>query len=185
MRTFVCIEISDDIRLKMSQMSATLSESGANARWVKPHNIHLTLIFLGEVLDANISEVCREIEAVAADTGKFSFAVAGLGAFPPGRAPRIVWCGVKEETGALEKLHRKLNAALKDFAQKEDRKRFSPHLTIGRVRGPKRAEALRAAIEKNREAEFGIQIAGEAVLMMSELSPKGPKYTPLSRRPLR
>ena len=78
-----------------------------------------------------------------------------------------------------------MNAALRDYAQKEDRKKFSPHLTIGRVRGPKNADKLRAAIEKNRKTHFGVQDARELLLMMSELSPQGPTYTPLGRWPLR
>ena len=185
MRTFVCIEISDAIRRKMSQVSGTLSLSGAEVRWVEPQNIHLTLKFLGEVPEALIAEACKQIKSAVAGVRPFTFSVEGLGTFPPAGNPRVVWCGLKEESGALEKLQHELNAALRDYAQKEDRKKFSPHLTIGRVRGPENADRLRAAIEKNRKTHFGVQEAGELLLMMSELSPQGPTYTPLGRWPLR
>jgi 2'-5' RNA ligase len=180
MRTFVCIELTDEIRQKLSLLSGTLSLSGANVKWVEPHNVHLTLKFLGEVPDKEIPDVCKEIKRVAAGIPPFDFAVEGLGTFPPGRNPRVVWCGVKEESGALEKLQRELSTALRDYAAKEEHKKFTAHLTIGRVRGGG-VEKLCAEIERNRKAGLGSQDASEVVLMMSALSPQGPTYTPLGR----
>ena len=181
MRTFVCIEICDKVRQNMSLLYGMLSEAGANVRWVDEENVHLTLLFLGEVNQRRIAEVCAAVGKIAAETKDFRFSVEGIGAFPEKGTPRVVWCGVKEHRGALEKLQSEIAEALRDYVQKHDRKKFVPHLTVGRVRGPKNADALLDIIHKNRGQRFGMQNAASIVVMMSDLAPGGPCYTPLGR----
>ena len=165
----------------MSSLYGMLSEAGANVRWVDEENIHLTLQFLGEVDDRRIAEVCSAVEKIVAETKDFRFSVEGIGAFPEKGAPRVLWCGVNEHRGALEKLQSQIAGALRDYVQKHDRKKFVPHLTIGRVRGPKNTDALLETIRKNRGQRFGMQNAASIVVMMSDLAPDGPCYTPLGR----
>ncbi len=181
MRTFVCIEICDKVRRNMSLLYGMLSEAGANVRWVNEHNVHLTLQFLGEVHERRIAEVCAAVEKIARSTKDFRFSVEGIGAFPAEGVPRVLWCGVQEHRGALEKLQAEISAALRDYVQKQDRKKFVPHLTIGRVRGPRNTDALLEIIRKNRGQRFGMQNAGSIVVMMSDLTPDGLCYTPLGR----
>ncbi len=181
MRTFVCIEICDKVRRNLSLLCANLSKAGADVRWVDADIIHLTLKFLGEVHERRISEVCDAVKRITAATKNFRFSVEGLGVFPQKGSPRVVWCGVREESGALEKLQAELSENLRDYAQKDDRKKFVPHLTIGRVRGARNAAELLEAVGKRRSLRLGTQSAGSVILMMSELKRGGPIHTPLGR----
>ena len=184
MRTFVCIEIEDELRMKMSQVSARLSVAGAEAKWVAEKNLHLTLKFLGGVDETVIPEVSAAVGEVAGRFEPFDVTLAGVGAFPEGGSPRVVWCGLQEPTGRLEKLYYALNKALRPHAEKEEHRKFSPHITLGRVRSGRRREELKNLIEDNRETEIGTQSVDTITVMMSELTPKGPIYTPLSKSPL-
>ena len=181
MRTFVCIEICDKVRRNLSLLCANLSKADANVRWVDESNVHLTLNFLGEVNERRISEVCNVVKRITLANKDFRFSVEGLGTFPAKGSPRVVWCGVREESGALEKFQAELSEALRDYAQKDERKKFVPHLTVGRVRGTQNAEALLQAIGTRRNLRLGSQSAGSVILMMSELERGGPIYTPLGQ----
>ncbi len=181
MRTFVCIEICEKVRRNMSLLYGMLSEAGANVRWVDEENIHLTLKFLGEVHERRIADVCAAVEKIALSTKDFRFSIEGIGSFPAEGMPRVLCCGVQEHRGSLEKLQAEISLALRDYAQKQDRKKFVPHLTIGRVRGPRNTDELIEIIRKNRGMRFGMQSASSIVVMMSELMPGGPCYAPLGR----
>ena len=170
--------------MKMSQVSARLSVAGAEAKWVAEKNLHLTLKFLGGVDETVIPEVSTAVGEVAGRFEPFDVTLAGVGAFPEGGSPRVVWCGLQEPTGRLEKLYYALNKALRPYAEKEEHRKFSPHITLGRVRSPRRREELKNLIEDNRETKIGTQSVDTITVMMSELTPKGPIYTPLSKLPL-
>jgi len=183
-RTFVCIEIEDELRMKMSQVSAKLSAAGAEVKWVAEKNLHLTLKFLGGVDETVIPEVSAAVGEVAGRVEPFDVTLASVGAFPEGGSPRVVWCGLQEPTGRLEKLYYALNKALRPYAEKEEHRKFSPHITLGRARSPRRREELKQLVKDNRDTEIGPQSVDTITVMMSELTPKGPIYTPLSKSPL-
>lgn len=184
-RTFVCIEIDDELRRKMSQVSARLSVAGADVKWVAERNIHLTLKFLGGVEETAIPEVCAAVGKVAGEYEGFDVKIAGLGTFPPGGNPRVIWCGLEEPSGALEKIYYALDEALAPYAEKEEHRKFSPHITLGRVGTPRRREEMQRLIDENRALEIGAQPVERVTVMMSELTPKGPFYTPLGVAPLK
>jgi 2'-5' RNA ligase len=183
-RTFVCIEIDADLRRKMSQVSATLSSAGADVKWVAENNLHLTLKFLGNVDDAQIPKVADAVKKIAANYKSFDLTIAGIGAFPERGMPRVIWIGLDEPTGALEKMYYALGEALAPYAEKAEHRTFSPHITIGRVNSSRGRDALMKAIETNREIEIGAQPVDEITVMMSELMRGGPIYTPLAKSAL-
>ena len=183
-RTFVCIEIDGELRRKMSQVSAKLSSAGADVKWVAEDNMHLTLKFLGNVDEVEIPKVAGEAKRIAGQFQPFDFSIAGLGAFPEQGAPRVIWIGLEEPTGRLEKMYYALNDALAPYAEKEERRTFSPHITLGRVNSSRRREELRQLIESNLDVQIGMQSVEEITVMMSELTRGGPLYTPLSKSPL-
>ena len=67
LRTFVAVEISRPIRARAGELIALLSGTTADVKWVEPHNLHLTLKFLGDVHERDIIEVCRAVEQGAAE----------------------------------------------------------------------------------------------------------------------
>jgi 2'-5' RNA ligase len=183
-RTFACIEIDGDLRKKMSQVSAKLSSAGADVKWVGENNLHLTLKFLGNVDDTQIPKVADAVKRIAGQYEPFEFTIGGVGTFPEGGMPRVIWIGLDEPTRKLEKMYYALDEALSPFAEKAEHRTFSPHITIGRVNSSRGREGLLKAIDENRDADIGVQAVEEITVMMSELTREGPLYTPLSKAAL-
>ena len=129
-------------------------------KWVEPHNLHLTLKFLGDVHQREIAEVCQAVARGAAEVAPFELEVRGAGAFPPppGRAPS----GSAPATARSRwsSLHDRVEDALAELGYRKEHRRFQVHLTIGRVRG--------GGPEKGT-----VQFAGTArrVLRQMDLSP--------------
>ena len=104
------------------------------------------------------------------------FAVRGLGWFPTGRRPRVLWAGVDCEGDVLSGIARRLDEGLADLGVRPENRAFRPHITLGRVREPLDAEAAEDAFERVVRREFGRSVANELVLYMSELHPEGACY---------
>ena len=111
--------------------------------------------------------------------------VAGVGAFPQVRRPRVLWAGVREGAESLHRLQPKLESALSAFGVPSEDRSFHPHLTLGRVRRTERLGGLSAEIQKWRDVDFGPSSVSELVLMRSELRSTGAIHTPLERFPLK
>jgi len=183
-RTFIAIELDEAIRTRLAQTAEALRGAGCKVRWVTPERMHLTLKFLGEIEPAALDAVAGAMATAAAGAGAFEIQVAGLGAFPPRGAPRVVWAGVRDPEGQLAALHGRLNEALAAAGFERERRAFRAHLTLGRVKERRGAERLRRRLDEQAGGEFGIQEVRELVCFRSELSAHGPAYTPLRRQPL-
>ena len=180
MRSFVAIEIEPEIKEAILAAGRRVQSAGLKATWMKREAIHLTLKFLGEIELERIPEVTTALQEVATASAPFGFQVAGLGAFPNPRRPRVIWTGVEEETGALQSLWKEMEKTLFSLGFKKEGRGFHPHITIARVRGaPKDLTSLLA-----EPFDAGDQEAAELVLFQSELHPSGAVHTPLARIPL-
>src|SRR5947209_15246288 len=96
LRTFIALPLDDVQRRRVVALQQDLADAGGDVKWVEPENLHVTLLFLGEVDALEVVEVCRAVRGVAGATAPFSFGAAGVGAFPNLRRPRTVWVGVEE-----------------------------------------------------------------------------------------
>jgi 2'-5' RNA ligase len=118
----------------------------AHVSWTNPSNIHLTLKFLGAVEATRIQNVATAVRRAVADINKFEIEISGAGCFPSTRNPRVLWIGLPAVPEALRQLYSNLESELdrEDFTR--EKRKFSPHLTIGRLRGPKNATQLAEAL---------------------------------------
>lgn len=184
-RTFIALDVERFTRDRLAGLQERLAAEGAAAKWVEPENLHLTLLFLGEVDMREIPNVCREVERAAAECRPFAMTLAGTGAFPSPRHPRILIVHVTEGADEIIELHDKIESRLLELGsyRREDRP-FKPHLTIGRVRGKQEGDGMSAAIRKFESWEGGQSQVGEVLVMGSELRSEGPKYIVLGRAPL-
>lgn len=99
-RTFIAVELSEDVREAAVLLADELRPAAGSLRWVAPENLHWTLQFLGDVEDADIPEVCRRVAEAAAALSSFRLSARGAGAFPhPGR-PRTIWIGAGQGRAA-------------------------------------------------------------------------------------
>src|SRR6185312_10646562 len=94
LRTFIAVELGKTIRDRCLSLQNTLARSGVEVKWVEEDNLHLTLLFLGEVEDRTLPALCRAVADSAAEQNAFPLSVESVGSFPNPRRPRIVWAGV-------------------------------------------------------------------------------------------
>jgi 2'-5' RNA ligase len=184
-RTFIAGDLGKTIRDRLVALQETLARAGTEVKWVEQENLHITLLFLGEVDDRDIPDVCRVVADCTRDFTPFVLGVETAGCFPTPRRPRVLWAGVGEGAQPLVALHDALEPPLMELGcyRREDRK-FSPHVTLGRVKSDRPTEKLTAALAKQAGWKGGEITLSELLVMGSELTPKGPLYTVLSRAKL-
>jgi len=183
-RAFIAIEFDDAIRRLLVQVQERLREAGCKVRWARAEQMHVTLKFLGEIDPATVEAVAEAMAHAAEAAAPFEVDVAGLGAFPPRGAPRVVWAGVEDPGGHIQRLQARLERRLERLGFERERRAFHPHLTLGRVKDRHGADRLRERIEGQPARRFGRQRIEELVLFQSELKPAGAVYTPLRRQRL-
>jgi len=185
MRTFIAVNLTDNIRQALSRTQEALKGEGTDVSWVKPENLHITLKFLGEVEEARLPELRETIASFLRDAAPFRLTFEGLGAFPTLRAPRVIWAGAKEGAAELAALQAKIEEGLWRIGFPKEERSFTPHLTLGRVRSLRRREALVEGISKATSAAFGGMVLERVELMKSQLHPAGSIYTVLESFPLK
>lgn len=176
-RTFICIEIPDSIKERIDQLQQTLRKIEAQVSWTTPSKIHLTLKFLGGVETPRIERVEKAVRRAATGISPHEVEVGGAGCFPSPRNPRVLWVGLSIVPEPLKQLYTRLEDQLAIEGFSREKKKFSPHLTIGRIRTPRNsalvAEALIATGFRQESFE-----ATEVIVMRSDLKPTGAIYTP-------
>ncbi len=173
MRTFIAIDVNDEVRKASEEIVEKLMRRGFRANWVKPENVHLTLFFLGEMEESQVDEMAKHLCERVRGFPSFSFSVKGVNFFRKGRLPRVIWMSV-EKTPALVKLYDELKAELvKHGFLKEPDERFVPHITIARVKqSPDMWEKLISDIT----VEPILVSVSTFTIYSSTLTPEGPIY---------
>jgi len=177
LRLFVAVEVPEDVRSALADAVAPIRERFPKARWVPPQNQHVTLKFLGSTYPRLIEWVTETVSGVAREHGPFATRVEGLGAFPNAHRARVLWAGLDDTGGGLERLAAALDQALvREFAP--EKRAFTPHLTVARFE----PTVLLAPVEAVYESEpFEID---RIVLFRSHLRRPAPMYEPLGMYPL-
>lgn len=179
MRVFLCIEINKpEIITKFLQFQEDLKNTDARIKFVETENIHFTLKFLGNVEPTIIDEIFLIMKKVPFSV--FSMSFETVGSFPSSR-PRVVWIGISEGRNELSSLTSFLNQNLKVLGFKSEKRKFSPHITIGRVKFVKDRNSLMNILEKWKNRSFGRMEVRSFQLKKSILTPKGPIYTTLKQ----
>jgi 2'-5' RNA ligase len=176
-RTFICIEVPKSIKERIGTLQQTVGRHDAKISWVKPSNIHLTLKFLGDVTAARIPAVGSAVERAARLSQPLEIEVGEAGCFPSAKRPRVFWVGLTAVPDGLARLHALIEEELVGEGFAPDGRKFSPHLTIGRVRSPKNAARVAEdLIATGFERE--IFQTTEVIVMRSDLMPTGSIYRP-------
>ncbi|MBL7200385.1 MAG: RNA 2',3'-cyclic phosphodiesterase [Anaerolineae bacterium] len=181
-RLFIAIELDQEILQRIGKLQARLKDDTPPGlvRWVRPEGIHLTLKFLGEVPTERVEAISQATRSACAPHTPLSLAIGTLGCFPNPRRPRVIWVGVDEPTGALARLQRDVERTLKPLGYPPEGRAFSPHLTLGRVKGggPDALEELGAYVSR-ASVQVGEMRATSVSLIRSALLPGGAVYTEL------
>lgn len=164
-RLFIAIELPEEIKRTFSSFCMEVP----GVRWVPPEQIHLTLRFLGDVLPQTFMEIKKALADVT--FASFPLTVRGVGHFPPHGHPRVLWVGT-EESRPLLTLQQKIEAAVVGAGILPEERRFSPHLTLARIKEDASAAVARFEA-KHRELLFPPFNVNEFILFSSVLTPKG------------
>jgi len=183
-RSFIAIELPDELKLGLTQLEAQLKMSKQPwVKWVDPYSIHLTLKFLGSIAVDRISEITGAMEEAIQGISPFRLEVKDLGVFPNLRRVQVAWVGISGEVDKLSQLQRHLESKLARLGFAPESRPFTPHLTLARLRN-------RASLDERQS--FGQLIATtrfEAVytikvdainLMRSQLTREGAIYSRIS-----
>ena len=173
MRTFVAAEISDE---KVLNFIAKLqSEIKINAKPVSKQNMHLTLLFLGEISDEMAKKVMESLNTVSFSPIQVN--LAEVGAFPNTRFPRVIWIGVDQVAAkSLSELAKQVEEKLSPLGFRSD-KPFKPHLTILRIK--ERRSDISGELSRFKTSSVGLQVISELKFKKSILTPEGPIYSDL------
>ncbi len=181
-RTFVAVDVAEAVRERAAQLIELLRGAGGDVKWVEPHNLHLTLKFLGDVAETEVNSVCQAVARAAAGMPPFLMSVQGAGAFPHIGRPRTIWIGVEEGTEPLQSLQRAVDKALKPLGFPKEQRAFHPHLTLGRIRrGGPELHALSDRLREQQGFDAGSSMIDEVVVYASYLDRSGPTYQAMSR----
>lgn len=185
-RTFVAIEIPHEVQQRAAALIARLEGTKAKVKWVRPHQLHWTLKFLGDVELREVPEVCDAVQKAVAEFAPFDVEVLGAGAFPDLRRPRTVWLGVGQGAEPMVALHASIDKSLKPLGYRPEGRKFRPHITIGRVRSsPLGIPELGKLIEQEADFSAGVSAIYEVVVFSSDLGRDGPTYDPLAHAELK
>jgi 2'-5' RNA ligase len=184
-RVFCAIEISEEVRTRLANHIQILRQTvpHANASWSRPENIHLTLKFFGDVDRGQNEKLSVAAARVAKEFTPFEIRVGETGTFPKQAQPRVLWVGVEDPSGNLASLQKQLENECAEEGFPKEGRAFRPHLTLARIRSPQGSRTLGEIHTKIGFAATEV-VASELLLMRSELSSEGSKYTVISRHRL-
>ena len=182
-RSFIAIELPGDLKLAIPRLQEQLkSGSRAPAKWVNPENTHLTLKFLGNIDIAVVDNIQSALREAARGIPAIKLGAEGLGTFPNSNRVQVVWVGLTGELDKLQKLQQRIDKELSPLGFPAEKRAFSPHLTIARLRDRAtvndRQEIGRLVEKTNFESSLDFYV-NSINLMKSQLTREGPIYSML------
>ena len=171
-RTFLALDISSELTGALFNVQKKLIKNTTGVKWVKPENIHLTLKFLGAIQKKRVEVVCSVIGQIASEFALFNFTVGGLGAFPSSRNPKVIWAGINPNKNLIV-LRDKIESVLLSVGVPKEKRPFSPHLTIGRLKDSKGKNSLRQVLDELKHEQLGTFETSRIVFYKSDLLPTG------------
>jgi 2'-5' RNA ligase len=174
MRAFIAVNLPDEVKKEIAEATASLKKIDSGIKWVEPQNLHLTLKFLGWVEDMRLPEVVEITGKLTSPS--FKLKLAGVGCFPEGKSPRVLWVDIKEGAAELKALADRLEEDFSSAGFRAEEREFSPHLTIGRIKDKRGIDKVIEEMGKLAGVGFGECVIQNIEIMKSTLSREGPIY---------
>ncbi|MBW1817269.1 MAG: RNA 2',3'-cyclic phosphodiesterase [Deltaproteobacteria bacterium] len=184
-RSFLAFELPTEIKRTVSRISGELRPLPLDIRWVRVDNIHLTVIFMGHLAEGLLKDMGENAAHVCRRYGPFQLALSGVGFFGGRKRPRVLWAGLKGDVERMSYFRDALQKRLRPFGITPEKRRFNPHLTLGRFRkGAEGGHLLDEAVSRYRGLEGPVFTLKELLLFKSDLRPGGAIYTRIDGWPL-
>ena len=188
-RTFIALGMDESLQSFLSEIIHRAEQDLPDLRWVNPAGIHLTLAFLGELTDEQLAAAIQASEVAAQKATPFVYRLKGLGVFGSLLQPRVIWVGVEDQPSGqiqgspLQRLHSILTKELELRGFEVEKRPFSPHLTLARIKqrlSPSEQQSLQRLLHSKQAAVTSMPSqVNHLSVMKSELSRTGARYTSL------
>jgi len=177
MRLFIAIKIPPRVESALGKLIDELRSVPSPARWVRAESIHITLKFLGDVTISQQAKLSESLGRIASCTKTFELSTGQVGAFPNLQSPAVLWIGLADAgLIPLRQLQKDIESACYDIGFPREKRRYSPHLTLCRIKDQQNLQQLVQTFQNTSLQKFLIPI-DEIHLMQSKLSPKGAVYS--------
>jgi 2'-5' RNA ligase len=185
-RLFIAIDLDEAARAAIAEeqrrLKAAIGSTRATVKWVRPEQMHLTLVFLGEVAEARVQAIVEAIGQPIAQR-PFDLAFGGVGVFPPRGAPNVLWIGASTGEGETIAVQRQLADRVAPLGIPVEGRLFHPHLTLARLKDSRPSDRTRFLAAGGDNIVATTQV-DHATLYQSKLSSQGPSYTALAHATL-
>ena len=183
-RSFIAIELPDELKAGLIVFQKKMKLPGHNfVRWVSIDGIHITLKFLGNVTPKQIEDIQRSLEPIAQSRRVFTLHTAATGVFPNLQRMRVFWLGLNGDIANLIELQHAIDASLLKSGFEPEKRPFTPHLTLARLkddcRQNERWEFGELIKETRYEPIYYIKVE-KISLMRSQLLPGGAVYSKIA-----
>jgi RNA 2',3'-cyclic 3'-phosphodiesterase len=188
-RLFIAIELPDNVKGDLVRLQSRLKREVSETvfRWLRPENIHLTLVFLGEVPTDRLAELGVALKQAGAEHAPFQLRPSSLGGFPNLDRPRVLWAGLSDPSGTLHKLHKTLGRVLLPVGFPPEARPYTPHLSLAYAQRRAAGPDVKGAGERLNQLEIGdlepFKVGGIS-LIRSQLSRNGPIYSKMAEAEL-
>jgi len=184
-RSFLAFDLPSTWKEKMAHISRGEGASSLDVRWVNPQNIHLTLVFLGNIPSERIEDLGLAVEEACKGCAPLSAHLHGMGFFPGKGSPRVLWIGLEGDIERMGGFRDDVQKRLKPFGIRQEKRPYRPHLTLGRFRkSGRRNRLLDDFLLKNGDLASNSVVFDALYLYKSDLRREGPIYTRLASWPL-
>lgn len=176
MRTFIAIDIppSGSITSLYKEISANIM--GAGIKYTQPNQNHVTLAFLGEISDEQVNVLHTGLSRILYGKSQITLNLKGLGVFNKNKQPTTLWIGI-EPNKELRDLWQNINTCIGNAGINiEAYKKFSPHVTLGRIKSIEENHNILHFVKKYEDADFGKIELTHFTFYQSTLTPEGPVY---------
>jgi 2'-5' RNA ligase len=184
MRVFTGLDLPEEVVGNLEGLLARLGPA-AHIKWSPAANLHITTKFIGAWSEERLAELKAALSFNP--LGPIPVHIRKLGFFPNPHSPRIFYCGV--EAPGLDVLAEQIDSATSAIGIPAEKRPFSPHLTLARIKERPDLQPLREAIAALGSSgagsmEFGQFEARSFFLYQSTPRPNGSVYTKLAEFPL-
>jgi|SRR3989344_1825359 len=174
-RTFIAINLPHDIKKRLAGFEKKYQD--VPAKWTGIDNLHITILFLGDLIDQELAQVCKISGEVVKNHNSFNVSLEKIAYGPEGKLPpRYIWAG-GGESKELSSLKKDLESALFEVVKfKLDKNIFTPHITLAKIKEWewRRIETEeRPEVGENLDTTFTVE---SIEVMESELKRGGPQY---------
>lgn len=181
LRLFIGIELPLSIQTALGDAQFVLKKVNTDVKWVETRNIHLTLKFLGYIQMNKIDLIKEKTRDAVKGFSPFEASISkNIDVFPNIKNIRVLWVGIEEGKEIIQKIQMQIEDNLERIDIEKEERKFTPHLTIGRLKSTKSKESLLEQIEKTHFDKAHRMRISKITLFQSTLTRKGPVYKILS-----